>query len=285
MCGRTGRWNRVETYICISKCVPTPASLTISLNLASAHICTPSRSLFQLYLFRSLSSSFSLSTDSPYSFSSMHFSFSLYKCTLLSHSLFPSHSPSSFLPWRASTLRTFFPHLLFFSQYAPGTSSDFYNLLLVAPYTSGRPVSGAAHPEKPENRGKQKRSARCAMYPARRVGVAAVGAVEGKADSGGGRKKRKRHRGTSRLDGSSARARYMRGYIGARSIDENDFLKLFCRGPMEISNRICEYPKRAFFFCGRQTIPIDIFFSFFFSRISMSGMSMSVRFNLRVLSN
>jgi len=118
-------------------------------------------------------------------------------------------------------LTLFFSRTFFFPQHAPESSSDFYNLLLVAPYTTGRyhrccrhrRVSGAAHPEKPENRGKQKRPARRAAHPAGwvrsngsggsggstgirwgrslRVARGNAGATAGVADE-----KRKRHRGT-----------------------------------------------------------------------------------------
>lgn len=118
-------------------------------------------------------------------------------------------------------------YLLFFPQHAPEPSSDFYNLLLVARHIHTqtgdrrrrrrrcrhRRVSGTVHPEKPENREKQKRPARRAAHPAGVVRSNGTVAVTGRCGRGGeirgwplsdpgerragvADEKRKRHRGT-----------------------------------------------------------------------------------------
>lgn len=149
--------------------------------------------------------------------------------------LSPSLAPSRFLQRRASARRSRFPpppgtSYFFFPEHAPEPPSDFYNLLLVAPHTTGRRcrccrhrrVSGAAHPEKPENRGKQKRPARRAAHPAgvvrsnggaRGSGGRTLRATRGNgAAAGVADEKRKRHRGTptQRIIRASACARLSR---------------------------------------------------------------------------
>lgn len=169
----------METYICIGKCVPTPASLSRALPF--------SLSLFRPDLFHSSCtppppSAPRSSRSAPVPRSSRsysRYSLSLSRSRDLSSSrTHPRSRHPAFSRGAAAAHRSplfFPPWLLFFPQHAPEPFSDFYNLLLVAPHTTGRRrcrcrhrrrVSGAAHPEKPENRGKQKRPARRAAHPA-----------------------------------------------------------------------------------------------------------------------
>lgn len=109
-----------------------------------------------------------------------------------------SSSPPLFLPrFRVTVLHgrgravLFFPGP-FFPRHAPRPTSDFYNLLLVARLTG---VRRAARPEKPENRGKQKRAGRRGdrLRPEKRTGCPgqrAIGVGES-AGLGRGEKKEK----------------------------------------------------------------------------------------------
>lgn len=231
----------METYICIGKCVPTPASLSRAPLLALPLPTGP----LSLVVYPPLRPPLPRALHVP------HQSFVPLVPTPDAHSR-RSHDPAISLPTariparivplsptaclRARCSRFFSPvYFLFFPQHAPEPSSDFYNLLLVAPHTTGRRrrccrhrrVSGAAHPEKPENRGKQKRPARRAAHPAGWCAWTAVagtatarGPGEGVAvESGPGERrcdgagvadeKRKRHRGTptQRIIHASACAR------------------------------------------------------------------------------
>lgn len=140
---------RVEAYICIGKCVPTSrvslarsASRSLSLSLfptdrtsftrrgvspalSRALLYVPHRSFIPLVPARGCS----LVVVPPDS----AFSFPPARCRCALSFALPRDVPS--LSRRA---RFFPPALLFFPQYALGPSSDFYNLLLVAPHTTDR---------------------------------------------------------------------------------------------------------------------------------------------------
>jgi len=181
----------VETYICIGKCVPTPASLSLSLPLPVSRSLprtgplsllppkppripalqpsprVPSHSRCSLLVPSIPQSLPSLPRPAaprrPTRSVSRHPAFSLGVPPLVE--LLLPLPPTAPPPPRSFFLSSFFlpSRSPYFSSARPrGPSSDFYNLLLVAPRsTAGRHrVSGAAHPEKPENRGKQKRPAR-----------------------------------------------------------------------------------------------------------------------------
>lgn len=179
---------RVETYICIGKCVPTPASLSRALSRALPHALPLPTGPLSLAVYSSLCPLLLLHPPRPRTLRVPHRSFVPLVPTRDAHSR-RSHDPVISLPTalalaraiplspaacHRSSLALFFPpYLLFFLNTPPSSSSDFYNLLLVALHTTGRRrrrccrrVSGAAHPEKPENRGKQKRPARRAAHPA-----------------------------------------------------------------------------------------------------------------------
>lgn len=143
----------------------------------------------------------------------------------LSHPLFPSLASSRFFPRRASALvalaHSFFsPMPPFFSSARPRGRRVIFIICYLLRRTPPvcRRVSGAARPEKPENRGKQKsgrRGAPCIPLGGwyARTAAAAVGQGETRWRRRG-RKKRKRHRGTSsptrRIIRASACARLSR---------------------------------------------------------------------------
>lgn len=164
----------METYICIGKCVPTPASL--SFPRSPSRSPSSDRTSFTRRVPPSAPPP-SPALPSAYRTGPSLLSFPLVMLALVAltiprsrfQPLSPSLASSRFLQRRAfrSSLALFFPPVtrtLFFPEHAPEPSSDFYNLLLVAPHTATgrrrccrhRRVSGAARPEKPENRGKQK---------------------------------------------------------------------------------------------------------------------------------
>jgi len=154
-----------------------------------------------------------------------------------------------FFPSFFSPLFFFPPVSSFFLSTPPGPSSDFYNLLLVAPRsTAGRQrVSGAAHPEKPENRGKQKRPARRAS---RRDGN---GGWWGR--TGGERDEKKEKASRDRRDArSSARGRA----YPARAVAGNYFSAASRPCPAGIRNSDTRISNARSF--RRRTISIDGFF-------------------------
>lgn len=156
----------METYICIGKCVPTPASLSRAFPLAlssgpdlfhspcvppplisaprarSAPVLRhPSRSYPLVSLVPSRSS---VSTPAR----SLSPRFSLDPSLSFSHPLFPARSryPAFSIGVPPRSVRWLFFSAVppFFPQHAPGPSSDFYNLLLVARHTPPTVASSAA---------------------------------------------------------------------------------------------------------------------------------------------
>lgn len=226
----------METYICIGKCVPTPASLSRVLPLARSSdrtsfapavssllsrpppLADPQPSAFRHWSFVRL-----VSTHDA--FSSLAYDPAISLSLSFSHPLFPSLAPSRFLPRRASALvalaHSFFsPMPPFFSSARPRGRRVIFIICYLLRRTPPvcRRVSGAARPEKPENRGKQKsgrRGAPCIPLGGwyARTAAAAVGEEETRWRRRG-RKKRKRHRGTSsptrRIIRASACARLSR---------------------------------------------------------------------------
>lgn len=115
----------------------------------------------------------------------------------LSQPLSPSLAPSRSLPRRASARRFFSPPSVrtsfFFLNTPPSRRVIFIICYLLRQHTTGRGrhrcrrVSGTAHPEKPENRGKQKRPARRAAHPAEWcawMAVAVTGMVRESGEGG-----------------------------------------------------------------------------------------------------
>lgn len=168
----------METYICIGKCVPTPASHSRALPLPTGPL--------SLAVYPPLCHPVHPRALSAFRTGPSFLSFPLAMLTLVAltipRSLFqplsPSLAPSRFLPRRASAapFALFFPScLLFFSSSTPPSRRVIFiicyllrhtPLAVAAAVAANRRVSGAAHPEKPENRGKQKRPARRAAHPA-----------------------------------------------------------------------------------------------------------------------
>lgn len=190
------RW-RVETYICIGKCVPTPASLSRVLHLA------PSSGDRTSFTRRVLSLS---SAPSPRAFR-IGPSF-LSRFHSQSIATIPFSLPRATAP--LSRARIFFSLMppFFSSNTPPGPSSDFYNLLLVAP-THHR-FAGVC-PARPARKNRKiEENKRAAGAPRHLAGVARS---DGGRRRGGGRrhgaegveKKEKGTAGPSSGSGSSAR--------------------------------------------------------------------------------
>lgn len=178
------------------------------------------------------------------------------------------------LPFPLRRATAFFsPAPPFFLSTPPGPSSDFYNLLLVARYTpsaavaatAAAGVSGAAHPEKPENRGKQKRPARCAAPCIPRD---ALGRQRrrwrGTASAAVGAEKKKKaprdQRPTRRIIRANACARLFRARALTEVAAENDFsAAVRCAVPAGNSHRICGISNARSFRSTDGRISIDIF--------------------------
>lgn len=202
--------------------------------------------------------------------------------------LSPSLAPSRFLRRRASARRAralFFPRpylLSFFfpSTHAPEPSSDFYNLLLVAPHTTGRRTAAVAAtavcPARPtrknrkieENKSGRRGAPRIPRGWCARTAVAVTAVVRGTAGAavesspgettgrdgraGGGPMKKEKGTAGPRRNGSSARVRVraMRFYP-ARAAAENYFSAASAPMPAGNSHRICEYRMHVPFAGGR----------------------------------
>lgn len=170
----------METYICIGKCVPTPASHSRALPLPTGPL--------SLAVYPPLCHP----VHPPRALRVPHRSFAPLVPTRDARSR-RSHDPTISLPTALALARAiplsptaclrssfalFFPssYLLFFSSSTPPSRRVIFIICYLLRHTpppavaaavaANRRVSGAAHPEKPENRGKQKRPARRAAHPA-----------------------------------------------------------------------------------------------------------------------